>query len=133
MSNKLLLTKEMGLDQLSNIDNLVDDGEINEIEAFDVLDLFPEAVAGKVLSNWIAKLAHKGQITLSCPDLIIVAKLVSLRGMSISKANEILYGDGSRKAAYSNEVLETTLKELGLNILKSRTSECRVVIVAERP
>lgn len=131
---KLTLTKEIGISQLENIDNLADDGEVNEIEAFDVIDMFPQAKGTDVLRGWIAKLAHKGTISLSCIDLIHMAKMISMRIVSVSLANQTLYlNDGSRKAAYCGASMKEFLELCGLKVMKNRTFQGKVYIVAQRP
>ena len=131
---KVVLEPKMGVAQLANIDNLADDGELSELEALEVIDLFEVGVGGRVLKNWVGKLAHGGTITLSSTDLIHLSKMLNLRLLDVGRANEVLFGiDGSRKAAYSNQTLKDALEACGLKVMKNRTAECKVVVVARRP
>lgn len=127
---KIVITKE----NWETIDSLAEDGEAKEIEAFDLLDSFTVATGGKVLNKLVSKLSHGGTIALSCTDLLSLCKGVNLRAIDINLANEVLFGkDGSKKSAYSNEILRECLISRGLKILKNRTNKCKSIIIAERP
>src|SRR5262245_57789670 len=51
------------------------DGSVDEIRASHVLEHFPHAIAGDVVSHWAAKLKPGGALKIAVPDFDVIAQL----------------------------------------------------------
>ncbi len=120
---------------VSNLDALVDDGEAEEIVAYEILDLFPFRDGGTILNNWLKKLKKGGTIVLTSLDILSVAK--DLHFGNLEYDHKMIYGNQTanwdfRKASYPLRELVAELKERGLKIIKQRIDNYKAVVVAER-
>ena len=75
-----------------NLDEHVDDAELSELIAADVIDYIPLNEVNDVLSNWAKKIRVGGKIVLGGTDLVEVCKAMSQYRISITDANELIHG-----------------------------------------
>ena len=77
---------------IMNLDEHVDDAELSELIAADVIDYIPLNEVNDVLSNWAKKIRVGGKIVLGGTDLVEVCKAMSQYRISITDANELIHG-----------------------------------------
>lgn len=123
---------------ISNLNHEVDDGEVEEILAYGILNYYGGAHVDAILSNWVSKLAHGGMLTVSCVDLRSVCREYLSGSLPIEDANQILYGTHSepwdfRKSVFSIDIVEQVLRNKGLKILSKRLHKTLMYITCERP
>lgn len=126
---------------ISNLDEHVDDAELSELIALDILHYFNGSDVDTILNQWIKKLAHKGQITISVTDVYEVSHAFfhKAKDWNIDKFNEIMYGpqkseskwDFKRSGFTLNQLVEV-LKNKGLKILNKRIVNYMALVTAER-
>jgi hypothetical protein len=121
-----------------NLDPVVDAGEAAELVAHDLLDRVPLAQANTLLDHWLSKLAHGGTITVSCVDLLEVAKSLQNRLITVEEASTLLHGEQGknwqfRQANYTLAQIADTLRGKGLKVQQKRINEFRAIVVAQRP
>ena len=116
------------------LDPFVDDGEAEEIIAYDVVDRFPSAIVDNMLSHWTRKLSHGGILAFDSIDIVQVSKLLVTRNITPEDANALLHGEyGERRAAFCMADMVHFLEKSGLTILKKRWQSYRATVVAQRP
>jgi hypothetical protein len=115
----------------------VDDGEAEEIIAIDVLDRFTLPDTEKVITHWISKLKHGGELTIGFTDLIELAKAIANRSVNLDQANQILFGSGQaweqKRTALAVVPVCNMLRSKGLNITLKRSQAFKAIIKAVRP
>lgn len=79
-------------DDIANLDKYVDDGELEELTAYDVIDYIPSTKAEDAITNWVRKIKIGGKICIGGTDLIEVCKSFSQYRIDINLANELLHG-----------------------------------------
>lgn len=123
---------------VSNLDHEVDNGEASEILAHGILNYYSGEHVDGVLSNWVSKLAHGGQLTVSGVDLRAVCRDYLNGNLPIEDANEILFGTHTKpwdfkKSVFSIDIVEQVLRTKGLKILSKRVHKTSLYITCERP
>ena len=79
-------------DDISNIDKYVDDSELEELVAIDVIDYMSIKEAPQVIENWVRKIRIGGKIILGGSDLLEICKSFSEHKIDISEANSLIHG-----------------------------------------
>ena len=120
------------------LDDHVDDGEVEELLAHDVLEYIPGREADQVLNHWVKKLAHGGILSIRTPDLRAIAHGLTYRLITIDDANLVLHGDQAQdwqtcKATYSLDHLVKVLEGKGLKIIRRLKDGYHCLVVAQRP
>lgn len=120
-----------------NLDYLVENSECNHIVANEILSYLPASLINQTISHWIAKLRHKGILTIVDVDLIEISKGISQRYIDLEAANNLLYGAQDtdwkfKKCALSSFDIIEYLKEHKLRILKNRINNYKFTIEAQR-
>jgi len=77
---------------VTNLDKYVDDGELEELIAYDVLDYIESIKAEDSIANWVKKIKIGGKICIGGTDLIEVCKSFSQYRIDINLANELIHG-----------------------------------------
>ena len=137
--NQFKIRNEELEQDLHNLDNLVDDGEVEEILAYDVIDYLDASKVEATIDHWIRKLKVGGKIVVSGTDIIEVAKGVASYKLTISDANQLLYNVDKnnprtyKKVAFSCGALkEYMAKKHGLKIVTARINGYQMVVSAEK-
>jgi len=123
---------------ISNLDKYVDDAELFELVAEDVIDYIPMSETQKTLNNWISKIRIGGKIILGGVDLFEACKGVSLRHIDTLQANMILHGTQEkpylvRKSSFAcDELCDYLEKNGGFKVIKKRTDSYAMVVEANR-
>lgn len=126
-------------DDLMNLDKHVDDAELTELVASDVLDYIPLNNIENVIKNWMKKIRYGGRVILGGTDLLEVSKSLSQYRIDITEANVLLHGDQSKpylikRVNFSATGLSDYLKyEYGFKIIKKRINNYKMIVEAERP
>lgn len=81
---------------IMNLDEHVDDAELSELIAVDVIDYIPLNEVNEVLSNWAKKIRIGGKIILGGTDLVEVCKSMSQYRIPITDANELIHGSQTK-------------------------------------
>lgn len=126
------------LGSVSNLDEFVDDAEIDELVAIDVIDYLPANELDNVLDNWIRKIRHGGSVTVGGVDIREVAKALAFQQIDITTANLLLYGSQQspceyRKATLTLQKLIDVFKSRGFKIIQKRLNNYYYHVKAERP
>lgn len=116
----------------------LDEGEVEELVALEVLQHLPSPEIDKILEHWMSRLAHGGKIVVGCVDAYEVARAVWNGSLLAQKMNALLYGDQSKPSRYN--CFSTTLEDLcrffesrGYTVLKKRVTNFQAIVTAERP
>ena len=123
---------------ISNLDKYVDDAELSELVAQDVIDYIPISETQKTLNNWISKIRIGGTIILGGVDLLESCKALSLRQIDTLEANFILHGTQEkpylvRKSSFTCSELCDYIKEnFDFKITKKRVESYSMVVEARR-
>jgi hypothetical protein len=122
---------------VSNLDWIADNGEVEELIVQHVLDYFPMQMTDKILSGWLAKLAKGGIITLVGNDLVLLAKEFAARRISIEDYCMGLYGHQQQSWAFKKSGLTLTqvvevLKSLGYKVIEAKIENVQYTIRAQR-
>lgn len=124
---------------LYNLDNLADDGEVEEILAYDVIDYLEAGKVEGAIDHWVRKLRVGGKIVVSGTDIIEVAKGVASYKLTVADANKLLYNADRdnpktyKKVAFTCLALKEYLgKKHGLKINTARINGYQMVVSAEK-
>lgn len=110
---------------VADLSNYFEDGCAAEIWAKDVLEHFPMAQAGAVLTEWCRLLAVGGVLHLKTPDLAALATFI-LQGTDPDdvKAARVYggqtYPENFHKAGFTERMLIAMLAERGMRVVYSR-------------
>ena len=124
--------------EVMNLNDFVDDGEAEEIIADDIIDYADSTILPSVIANWVGKLAHGGKLVIGGVDLEDVVYGIIQGKLQLDRANALLHGNSqfawdTKKTTLTLESLKDIISRHGLKILKARTADYRMTIVAERP
>ena len=123
---------------ISNIDKYVDDSELEELVAIDVIDYMPIKEAPKVIENWARKIRLGGKIILGGSDLTEICKSFSECKIDISEANQLIHGTQdkpylTKKFTFTAIGLLDYLREkFGFHILKKIVNNYSMIVEAQR-
>lgn len=121
-----------------NLDWIAEDGECEEIRAFDVIDFVDMTIKANVLQNWFAKLRKKGKITIGGNDLMVIARCITQQTLDFNAGSFLLYGNpdsiGSlRSGLISLPIMEKLFQENNIRVLsKKYDGQYRYLIQGER-
>lgn len=110
----------------------VDDNELEEILALNVIEYAPRNMFEGILQHWVSKLAHKAKLTVSFADLYTVSRLCFLQTLNVQQVNEILHGNGKQNNLTVPQLTQI-LERLGLRVLSKKLDGIQATIEAERP
>lgn len=111
---------------------------VSRIEAYDVLEHFPQHQTLEVLKLWVSYLATKGTIVIRVPDIELIARKIVSGELPVYTAQWLIYGGQTNeydyhKAGFSGGLLEGLLIGAGCKkILQKFNEDSNLVIVAER-
>ena len=120
---------------LENLDLHVDDGEAEEIIAYDIIDYLQARDLERTVEGWVRKLKFNGKITIGGLDIYEVSKGVINGNLNLAQINGLLYEDyrhKQRKSVSTIQNVVSLLQKFGLKILHKRLNGYDYVVVAER-
>tara|TARA_X000001036_G_C19990839_1_gene526151 strand:+ start:32 stop:511 length:480 start_codon:yes stop_codon:yes gene_type:complete len=123
---------------VTNLDKHIDDGELDELLAYDVIDYISITDAESCIANWVKKLRVGGKICVGGTDLIEVCKSFSQYRVDITTANELIHG--SQEKPYLIKKINFTCigmceyleSHFGLNIIKKSVNNYKMIVEAVR-
>jgi hypothetical protein len=118
--------------------NEVDDGEVEDLIAIDVIDYYPPVEVNQMLTLWSRKLKHGGSITIGFTDLYQLVKAVSSRVLNLEEANAAFHGTQEtpwriRRSTLSIDYVAKVLESTGLRIKIKRLYSNKAIVRAARP
>ncbi len=125
------------LGDITNLDEIVDNGELDEILAHSVLEYFEIKLVDSIVKNWVSKLERGGKITITVPDLYEITKLIVRREVNEYQANRLLFGNQDekwqlRKNCFTIPTLEHMLVTAGTKVVSKRFVGMNASITAEK-
>ena len=123
---------------LINLDKYVDDSELKELVAIDVIDYLPMDKTESAILNWVKKIRIGGSIILGGVDLFEVSKSLCQYRIDITEANILIHGDQqkpymTRRANFTamglSEYLQT---KFDFKIIKKRINNYKMIVEARR-
>lgn len=122
---------------ISNLDWIAADGEVEHLIARNILSYFPTAALGQIIQNWLKKVKIGGTITIEDLDFESVCHALAENRINPNEAQELLWGKQSkqwdiRKTGISIFGVIDLVKKLGFKISKNRFEGHNFVIVAQR-
>jgi len=124
--------------EVKNLDKYIDDGELDELLAYDVIDYISIADAESCISNWINKIRVGGKICIGGTDLIEVCKSFSQYRIDITTANELLHGSQEKPYLFKKinftaiGLSEYLSSYFGLKVIKKRVNNYNMIVEAVR-
>ena len=125
-------------DDISNLDKHVDDAEVSELVALDVIDYIPITKAEETIENWVKKIRIGGRIIIGGTDLVEVCKSLSHYRLDITDANILIHGEQSKpylikRVNFSSLGLSDYLShKFNLNVLKRSVNNYKMFVEAQR-
>jgi len=123
---------------ITNLDKYVDDSELKELVALDVIDYLPMEKTESAISNWIKKIRIGGSVVLGGVDLFEVSKSLCQYRIDITEANMLIHGEQkkpymTRRANFTAIGLSEYLQErFNLQIIKKRINNYKMIVEARR-
>lgn len=119
----------------SNIDDVVETAECEEIFASDIMDYIPSEIVYDTLKNYVSKLRHGGRIILGGTDLVLLSKEIVTHRLNLVEANKILHGangEVKKNGQISLSDLDDILKSFNLKVMKRRIDGIKFYIEGVR-
>lgn len=82
---------------ITNLDNIVDNGEADEILARDILCYFPLLETPRLIDGWLKKLRKGGKLLIEGTDYEKVCMDVYYGNLNFSDFHDMIYGKGLLK------------------------------------
>lgn len=79
-----------------NLDNMVDNGELQELIAYDVIDYVDKSRVIPTIQHWLGKIAHGGKVVIGGVDMYEVSRGLTRYELDVIQANELLHGAGDK-------------------------------------
>lgn len=122
---------------IKNLNNFVDDGEVEELIAINILEYFNANKIPEILSHWIKKVAINGKIIISVTNVYDVARCFVNGIINLETFNGLVHGTNEkpymvRRSCLTSTLIENFLKSAGLKIMKRKINNYNVVIEAVR-
>lgn len=76
-----------------NLNDIVDDGEAEEILAVNILNYIEYSKVKNVVINWYKKLKYDGTMTISFFDFLETSRLLTTQFISIDDARKLFFGE----------------------------------------
>lgn len=116
-----------------NLDSLIEDGELEELRAIEILPLFSAKDFKKIIAHWTKKIAHKGKIIIGILDVMEIAKGIMKYDLTVEQARLYLYGhDNEKLSVFSIREISNELENLGLKIMRKRVEDYKAIVEAQR-
>tara|TARA_A100000172_G_C3005324_1_gene97757 strand:- start:8 stop:502 length:495 start_codon:yes stop_codon:yes gene_type:complete len=121
-----------------NLDEYVDDAELTELVAEDVVDYIGSDKAEQTINNWVKKIRIGGKIIIGGVDILEVSKSLSQYRIDVTEANRLIYGEQTRPYLFKKSgftcvgIAEYLEGVFGLRILKKRINNYKMIVEAQR-
>ncbi len=117
------------------LDDLVDDAEVTELVAHNILEFITLPDLTGFLEHMIQKIRHGGTLIITGVDAFMVAKDYVSYKISIEDFNVLIHGISDIKSATLNMhgMVNFLHNEFGLSIVRQNLEEYNYVIEAQRP
>ena len=132
-------TDELIRGDIKNLDFIVDDAEVEEIIATDVVDYISVQDIEQVIENWVSKLHHEGTIVIGGVDFLEVCKSVTRREIEMDDVIKMIHGVQDKPYLIKRNNLTCGLlaeylnQRYGLKIIKKRSEGFKYIVEAKRP
>lgn len=122
---------------ISNLDFVCDNGEVEEILAYNILEYFHFFRIDQILNNWLSKLKVGGKLILGILDIEEISRLYYLNRISMDKFNNLIFGEqkkdwDTKKCGLTVYNLTEVLTNKGYKILRSEINEYEGFVSCER-
>lgn len=123
---------------VSNLDKHVDDSELNELRAIDVLNYIEINKVESTIGNWCQKIRFGGIIIIGGVDLMEACKSFSEYKSDLTEANILLHGSQekpylTRRSSFTAIGLADYIhNKFNFTILKKRINLHRMIVEAKR-
>jgi hypothetical protein len=121
---------ELNGSHISNLNNVLDDGEVTELLALDTIDFLPWPKRGDFLNHLMQKVELGGTLKVGGREVNAVANALSTGQLSIEQGNAILY-NGRQSTGTIQETLKL-MRFLGLEITSSYYHQFNYIVEARR-
>ncbi len=125
---------------ISDLSEYIDDAECDEIRAINVLSYFDANKVGEIITKWVSKLRHGGELVIGDVDILQVWKAYSRAEIDYVTLNKLLYGEQTsplrwdlRKTGLSLQEVSYALNSNGLNVTEKKFESVYFNIRATRP
>lgn len=129
--------KEIKIGDITKLDTLYDDGELDEVRAVHVLEFFGIGDIQKILEHWLKKLRKGGIINLATLELIEVADHIVRRAMDWSQLIHLIYGNQQlpwefKKSGFTAKLLINLLQNLRVKVLSCKIEGVNCYLTGEK-
>lgn len=124
--------------ELTNLDKYVDDAEVDEMVALDVIDYIPTTQTKEALDNWLSKLRVGGRIIIGGIDILSISKSITDGSLDAPLANLLIHGKQDKpylikRASFSAYDLSKYLESsYNLGIVKKDIINYNMLVEAQR-
>jgi len=123
---------------VTNLNKNVDDGELNELRALDVINYVEIDKVEGTINNWCQKIRLGGKIIIGGLDLMEVCKSFSEYKSDLTEVNILLHGSQEkpyliRRSSFTALGLSEYLQsKFNFKIIKKRVNGYRMIVEARR-
>lgn len=122
---------------VSNLDFICDNGEVEEILAYNIIEYFHFSLVDGIFNNWLSKLKVGGKLFVSIIDINELSRIYYLNKINLDKFNNIIFGEqkknwDTKKCGLTVYNLTEVLENKGYKILKSEINGYEGLVACER-
>ena len=124
--------------EITNLDRHVDDSELDELRAIDVINYVEIDKVEGTINNWCQKIRLGGKIIIGGIDLMEVCKSFSEYKSDLTEANILLHGSQEkpyliRRSSFTALGISDYLQsKFNFTVMKKRVNSYRMVVEARR-
>jgi hypothetical protein len=128
---------DLVLGDYANLDALCTSNECTELRALNILDYYNCDQYDRIVSNWVSKLRHSGEIVIGGLDIIEVNTALFNSTISPEDFNTLVFGTSNKswdvkKSLVSVHQIGNLLLSKGLNLVSKEFNELHYIIRARR-
>ncbi len=122
---------------IKNLNNFVDDGEVEELIAANVLEYLNTNKITEVLNHWIKKVALGGKLILGFTNIYDISRCLVHGIINLETFNILVHGTNEKpylikRSFLTTTVVENLLKQAYLKIMKRKINNYNVTLEAVR-
>ena len=123
--------------EVTNLDWIADNGEVETIIARNILEYFPIKVVPIILMNWLKKLKVDGTLIVSGLDFEEVSRALILGTIEPPDASKLLYGSQEkdweiRKSGLTLHMVIDFLETIKFKVMKKRLEKFYYTVESKR-